>query len=71
MKLIVNGEVLDHQGAGELSDVLRVIGAHPERVAVMVNDDVVPRAAWPALTLADGDRVEVILFCGGGSGYDC
>jgi sulfur carrier protein len=35
-------------------------------VAVAVNDDVVPRAAWDATALAAGDRVEVLTAMQGG-----
>ena len=36
------------------------------RVAVERNGDVVPRARWQETVLADGDRLEVVTFVGGG-----
>ncbi|HSV68099.1 MAG TPA: sulfur carrier protein ThiS [Mycobacteriales bacterium] len=35
-------------------------------VAVAVNDEVVPRRAWPMTILGDGDRVEVLTAVQGG-----
>ena len=47
-----------------LIELLEIDGA---RVAVEKNLDVVPRATWPQALLADGDRVEVVTFVGGGA----
>lgn len=38
----------------------------PIRVAVEVNEDVVPRRAFSAHRLHEGDRVEIVTFVGGG-----
>jgi len=49
--------------------VAQVVTAHgvPERgVAVAVDGEVVPRAAWPASELAEGARVEVLTAVQGG-----
>lgn len=35
-------------------------------IAVAVNDEVVPRTAWPDTVLADADRVEVLTAVQGG-----
>jgi sulfur carrier protein len=41
-------------------------GVPPRGVAVAVGDAVVPRGAWAATVLADGDRVEVLTAVQGG-----
>lgn len=66
MNLIVNGTPHQHQGDGTLLSLLQEMGAIPERVAVMVNDEVIPRANRTAVTLKENDRIEVLSFCGGG-----
>jgi thiamine biosynthesis protein ThiS len=38
----------------------------PDRVAVELNRDIVPRERWPETQLKDGDRLEVVHFVGGG-----
>jgi thiamine biosynthesis protein ThiS len=37
-------------------------------VAVELNLDIVPRGQWVETQLADGDRLEIVHFVGGGSG---
>jgi thiamine biosynthesis protein ThiS len=66
MKLTVNGRPHEHHGAGTISALLLEMDAEPERVAVMVNDEVIPRAARESVTLKEHDRIEVLSFCGGG-----
>ena len=64
--LTVNGESLELQGSGDITSLLLQLGANGERVAIMVNDTIIAREAWPAILLVDGDRVEVLTFAGGG-----
>ena len=65
MKLTVNGDSMDAEAAN-LLDLLEHEGARPERVAVMVNDAVVKRVDYASHLLSDGDRIEILLFTGGG-----
>jgi thiamine biosynthesis protein ThiS len=39
----------------------------PDRVAVELNRDIVPRDRWAATLLKEGDRLEVVHFVGGGA----
>jgi thiamine biosynthesis protein ThiS len=41
----------------------------PDRVAIELNREIVPRDQWPQTPLHDGDRLEIVHFVGGGSGY--
>ena len=41
-------------------------GYDPLRVAVERNGDIVPKSQYGTVVLADGDRVEVVSFVGGG-----
>ena len=49
-----------------VADLVREVGLEGKRVAVEVNRRVVPRAEHGTRYLADGDRVEVVTFVGGG-----
>jgi thiamine biosynthesis protein ThiS len=40
----------------------------PDRVAIELNREIVPRNQWPLTPLHDGDRLEIVHFVGGGSG---
>ena len=66
MRLTVNGEGIDVDGSATIPALLSKLGVRPERVAVLVNDEVVPEAERDARTLRDGDRLEVLTFAGGG-----
>jgi sulfur carrier protein len=66
MRLIVNGEVREQGGSATIPSLLKGLGADPERVAVMVNDEIVGRDRRDAVVLKDGDRIEVLTFAGGG-----
>jgi len=46
--------------------VADVVGDETKGVAVAVNEEVVPRSAWGAATLHDGDRVEILQAHQGG-----
>lgn len=66
MKLTVNGDEYDHGGDGTLVSLLQELGVKPERVAVMINDEVVEKSDRENARLNAGDRVEVLTFAQGG-----
>jgi thiamine biosynthesis protein ThiS len=39
----------------------------PDRVAVELNLEIVPRSQWETTALKNGDKLEVVHFVGGGS----
>jgi thiazole synthase len=67
LRLTVNGEQRTAEPGTTVAGLLRVMGVDPARVAVERNRDVVPRATWAQAGLADGDKIEVVAFIGGGS----
>jgi thiazole synthase/sulfur carrier protein len=42
------------------------LGLDPRKVAVERNLEIVPRSAYLKTPLADGDRIEIVQFVGGG-----
>jgi sulfur carrier protein len=66
MKLVVNGESVAKPDGLTVLGLLRDLGAIQTRVAVVVNDQVVPSERREACVLKDGDRVEILTFAGGG-----
>jgi sulfur carrier protein len=69
MKLQINGEARifdDPPTPFTLAALLESLGMKPDRVAVELNRDIVPRDRWPDTKLTDGDRLEVVHFVGGG-----
>jgi len=65
MNLMLNGEPVETSAATAAELVREHVGAQG-RVAVVVNDVVVPAAAHAATRLNAGDRVEFLIFAGGG-----
>jgi thiazole synthase len=68
LRLTVNGELHKAEPGTTVAALLRSMGVDPARVAVERNRDVVPRATWADAGLADGDKIEIVAFIGGGSG---
>ncbi len=66
MRVVVNGEAQLLPDGTNVADVVTRLGARSEGTAVAVNGDVVPRSAWPAHPLGEGDRVEVLTAVQGG-----
>ncbi|HXG90968.1 MAG TPA: sulfur carrier protein ThiS [Blastocatellia bacterium] len=67
MKIIVNGEEKQVEEGASLIDLVSALDLKPERVAVEVNRRIIRRADWASTTLAEGDKVEIVHFVGGGA----
>jgi sulfur carrier protein len=65
MKLVINGEEKEITAA-TLADLVEQLGIKPDRVAVELNYDIIPRDKWAATNLSDGDKLEIVQFVGGG-----
>ncbi|GAM99606.1 sulfur carrier protein ThiS [alpha proteobacterium U9-1i] len=66
MRLTVNGEVRDVPHGATLVDLLASLGIEGKRVAVERNLEIAPRSLWGETRLAEGDRLEIVQFVGGG-----
>lgn len=66
MQLIVNGKPEEMDDRSTVADLVRRFELTPPRVAVEVNEELVPRAQYAAAALSAGDRVEIVTFVGGG-----
>jgi sulfur carrier protein len=66
MNITVNGTSKELAADSSLADVVADVTAATAGVAVAVNDDVVPKGAWPTTVLRPGDRVEVLTAVQGG-----
>jgi thiazole synthase len=65
--LTINGESRDFPGMLTVAGLLDRLGYDRRRVAVEVNQEIVPAARHGEHPLAAGDRVEVVTLVGGGS----
>jgi sulfur carrier protein len=66
MKLIINGKRHIHKGAANLPALLKELKIDGNRVAIMVNDNVIAGKERARFPLQEGDRIELLTFAGGG-----
>jgi thiamine biosynthesis protein ThiS len=67
MNLIINGEAREFGQLATVSDLISQLGMKPDRVAVELNRELVPRGRWAATPLKNGDKLEIVHFVGGGT----
>ena len=66
MQILVNDEPRTVPAASTVGALVASLGLGPRRIAVELNREVVPRAAYDSTVLRDGDALEIIHFVGGG-----
>jgi thiamine biosynthesis protein ThiS len=66
MRLILNGETRELERASTLAALVAQLGLDARKVAVERNLEIVPRSQYAAVSLDDGDRIEIVHFIGGG-----
>lgn len=64
--ITVNGAPLDWHEGMTVSSLLEQQGLKAERVAVELGGRIVRRADFAQTPLADGDKIEIVHFVGGG-----
>jgi len=66
IRITVNGEERSVPAATSVAALLELLALPGVRVAVERNQEIVSRARFTEEILADGDRVEIVQFVGGG-----
>lgn len=66
MKITVNGEARQLEPAITVADLVETLDLAGHRIAVEVNEELVPRSTFSDRRLNDGDRVEIVHAIGGG-----
>jgi thiazole synthase len=67
LTITLNGEDRRLAQPTMLGDLLQSLALDPAKVAVERNLAIVPRSTFDQLALADGDRLEIVHFIGGGN----
>ena len=62
----LNGEAFQIEHGLNLQALLERLDLRQRRVAVEINQEVVPKAEYGRTVLSAGDKVEIISFVGGG-----
>ena len=69
MYFVLNGQTREFEQlapGANLQDLIVELGLKGDRVAIEHNGKIVPRGEWAEARLADGDRLEIVHFVGGG-----
>jgi sulfur carrier protein len=66
MRLFVNGEERAFSEVSTIAALIASLALDPRKVAVERNLEIVPRSRHAQARLADGDRIEIVHFIGGG-----
>jgi sulfur carrier protein len=66
MQIILNGKPVDMADGATVTALIDQLGLTGKRIAVEVNEDIVPRSAHPNHILQADDRVEIVHAIGGG-----
>jgi sulfur carrier protein len=66
VKLTINGETQLHDDDLTILGLVETLRLNPRKVAVERNLEVVPKSLHAETRLADGDRIEIVQFVGGG-----
>jgi len=64
--MYVNGERIVSDSGISVSELLSKQGYDPQRVAIEINGNIVPRASYDSEKLCEGDKIEIVCFVGGG-----
>ena len=66
MQVVLNGEAKQLPDGTTVTTLLASLGLDRRRVAVELNERVVPKAQHAETRLGEGDRLEIVTFVGGG-----
>jgi len=66
MKIYVNGQGQELPEGLSASGLIEQMGLSGRRLAMEVNEEIVPRSTFDQHVFAEGDRVEIVHAVGGG-----
>lgn len=66
MDITINGEEKRFEEPLNVDGLLKALALEPRKIAVERNLEIVPKSLYAETALADGDRIEIVQFVGGG-----
>lgn len=66
MQVFVNGDAMEIVEGATVADLVGQLTDDPRGMAIERNREIVPKSAHSTTQLAEGDRLEVVQFVGGG-----
>ncbi len=66
MEIILNGEPASVPDGTTVADLIERLALSGKRIALEINEDIVPRSQYGERRLQPGDRLEIVHAIGGG-----
>lgn len=68
MDLVINGQArtVSLSAQPTVAELVKALGMQADRVALERNGEIVARGTWEEAVVAEGDRLELVHFVGGG-----
>ncbi len=66
ISITLNGETRQVAAGTTIAGLAEFLQLNPKKIAVERNLEIVPRSTLASVLLADGDRLEIVHFVGGG-----
>lgn len=66
MNILVNGKSEQFEDQLTAAQLVEILGLQGKRIAMEVNQEIVPRSTYDSFQLNENDRVEIINAVGGG-----
>ena len=64
--ITLNGETREFERALQVQELIERLGLSGKRIAVERNGEIVPRSRFGASSIANGDKLEIVVAVGGG-----
>jgi sulfur carrier protein len=74
LTLILNGTLRHFEELplnATILNLIDVLGLKSDRIALEHNGNIAPRASWSHQIIAEGDKIELVHFVGGGTNTSC
>ena len=66
MKILVNGEKISLPKDSSIEDLIVYLGYQNQRIAIEINESIIPKSNHSSFLLQDLDKIEIINAVGGG-----
>lgn len=66
MQIQLNGEPHALEHTQTVAELVESLGLSERRIAIELNEDILPRSLHAETSLNDGDRIEIVHAIGGG-----
>jgi sulfur carrier protein len=66
IELIINGAPRQFDAPLDVARLVEQLDLAGKRIALERNGEIVPRSQFPTTSLADGDKLEIVVAVGGG-----